>query len=339
MGAAFRSRAGHYGDFALRFLAFFAASLLATSASAIELELPLDCHIGVDCFVQNYVDVDPTPAWKDFACGNLTYEKHDGTDFRLKNFVEMEKGVSVLAVADGVVKGMRDGVPDIGSTKPEVVQNKECGNGVLIDHADGWQTQYCHMKKGSLRVFKGQRVKTGDVLGQVGYSGQTEFPHLHLTVRHNGKVVDPFTNQPVGNGVCNANPEGSIWDPKAGIHYIPTALLGAGFTTQTPEFDGVRHGKFSETSMAKDATSLILWADVMGIQEGDVLQFRMATPQGAVFLSKDQVFANRKVLQFQFVGRGREGAIWLPGTYTGRVILMRKGQQVFQQALTIKVQE
>ena len=323
----------------MKFLSLIASSLIASSAFAFQVEFPLDCKYGVDCFVQNYVDVDPTPEWKDFACGKLTYDKHDGTDIRVRNFVEMERGVGVLAAADGTVRGVRDEMQDIGMEKPDLIKNKECGNGVIIDHGDGWQTQYCHMKKGSLRVFKGQQVKVGDVLGQVGYSGQTAFPHLHLTVRHNGKVVDPFTNEPVGNGVCNAIAQGSIWDPKIGMRYIPTALLGAGFTTQTPEADGVRHGKFYETTMAKDAPLLILWSDIMGIQEGDILQFRMMTPTGVVFVSKDEAFANQKVLQFNFVGSKRIGTGWLPGSYTGSITLLRKGQELFRQPLSIKVQQ
>ncbi len=321
----------------MKLVSFIASLFFASSAFAFQVAFPLDCQLGVNCFVQNYVDVDPTPEWKDFACGKMAYDKHDGTDIRLRNFVDMENGVGVLAAADGTIRGVRDEIQDIGMEKPDLIKNKECGNGVIIDHEGGWQTQYCHMKKGSLRVFKGQQVKVGDVLGQVGYSGQSVFPHLHLTVRHNGKVVDPFTNEPVGNGVCNANAQGSIWDPKAGMRYIPTALLGAGFTTQTPDADGVRRGKFNETTMAKDAPFLIVWTDIMGIQEGDMLQFRMTTPTGATFVSKDEAFANQKVLQFNFVGSKRIGANWLPGTYTGSVALIRNGQELFRQALGIKV--
>ena len=323
----------------MRFLLFIAASLIALSAFAFELELPLDCQYGVNCFVQNYVDVDPSPEWKDFSCGKLTYNGHDGTDFRLKTFVDMERGVPVLAAADGVVKGMRDEMEDTGLDKPELIKNKECGNGLVIEHAEGWKTQYCHMKKGSLRVFKGQHVKVGDVLGQVGYSGQTAFPHLHLSVWHNGKVVDPFTSEPLGNGVCNANPTGGVWDKRAGLHYIPTALLAAGFSTQEPDENGVLHGKFNQSNMAKDAPFLLAWVSVMGIKDGDLLQFRMNAPDGTQFFSKDEAFANPKATQFNYAGRKRIGANWLPGTYTGTVTLLRAGQPVFSQPLAINVEK
>ena len=100
----------------------------------------------------------------------------------------------MLAAAAGVVKAVRDGVADVnvrvigfGS-----VAGHECGNGVVIAHDGGWETQYCHLAKGSVRCTTGERVETGTPLGLVGLSGQTEFPHLHFSVRHNGATVDPF---------------------------------------------------------------------------------------------------------------------------------------------------
>ena len=59
---------------------------------------------------------------------------------------------------------------------------------MLIDHGGGWRTQYCHMRQGSVRVRKGDRVRDRQRLGTIGLSGKTEFPHLHLSVRFRGKV-------------------------------------------------------------------------------------------------------------------------------------------------------
>ena len=48
----------------------------ATTVPAIELEKPIDCQPGLDCFVQNYVDLAPGTEYKDKTCGPLTYDKH-----------------------------------------------------------------------------------------------------------------------------------------------------------------------------------------------------------------------------------------------------------------------
>ena len=122
-----------------------------------------------------------------------------------------------LPPADGTVKGMRDGVADIffKKAKPQDVAGRECGNGVIIDHGGGWETQYCHMKQGSVHVAKGQTVKRGDQLGEVGFSGMADFAHVHLTVRHDGKVVDPFLPDSVG-GACLREASGpGLWEPAA----------------------------------------------------------------------------------------------------------------------------
>ena len=78
------------------------------------LALPLDCTLGESCFIQNYVDDDPGPGAADFTCGALTYDGHKGTDFALTSIAAMEAGVTVRAAAPGVVRGVRDGMPDTG---------------------------------------------------------------------------------------------------------------------------------------------------------------------------------------------------------------------------------
>ena len=317
-------------------LSLIVSSLVATSANALEFASPVDCKIGVECFIQNYVDVDPSPEWQDFSCGKLSYNGHDGTDFRVKNFVEMQRGVAVLAAAEGTVMGVRDGIEDNGMKDPQYIKNKECGNGVMVNHSDGWQSQYCHMRKGSVRVFKGQRVKTGDVLGYIGFSGQTAFPHLHITIRKDGKAMDPFTQELVGQGTCAITPRADIWKDDAGIAYIPTALLGAGFSTQAPDAEGIRHGKFNESSMKQDAPLLVAWADIMGIRAGDKLQLKIISPDGAIFFEKEEMYANPKAVQFTFAGRKRQGSEWAVGNYTGSATLIRDSKEIFRQPLGIR---
>lgn len=63
----------------------------------------------------------------------------------------MEEGAVVVAAAPGRVRGVRDGVSDasVRDTGTEAVKDRECGNGVLIEHGDGWETQYCHLQRAS----------------------------------------------------------------------------------------------------------------------------------------------------------------------------------------------
>ena len=56
------------------------------------------------------------------------------------------------------------------------------GNYVLIDHGKSEYSFYAHLQPGSVRVHKGDRVKSGDVIGKLGSSGNSTEPHLHFHV-------------------------------------------------------------------------------------------------------------------------------------------------------------
>lgn len=174
---------------------------------------PIDCRLGEDCFIQNYVDADGGPGGAaDFTCGGLSYDGHKGTDFAVQSHAAALAGVSVLSAAPGVVKAVRDGVADHWRAAPMEFppDGQDCGNGLVIDHGGGWETQYCHLRAGSLAVQKGQRVAMGGaVLGQVGMSGRTEFPHLHLSIRKDGAIVDPFNTDDIVS--CGEAGDDQLW--------------------------------------------------------------------------------------------------------------------------------
>lgn len=63
---------------------------------------------------------------------------------------------------------------------------------VMIKHANGISTMYCHMKQGSIRVYSGQKVVRGQAIGQIGGTGNVTGPHLHYEVKVNGRNVNPM---------------------------------------------------------------------------------------------------------------------------------------------------
>jgi hypothetical protein len=93
-------------------------------------------------------------------------------------------GDEALAVADGTVVVSLDGLPEqVPGTYPEGIPIAEAdGNSVVIDIGDGFFVNYAHFQTGSVRVKVGDRVRTGDVLGIVGNSGNSVAPHLHVHV-------------------------------------------------------------------------------------------------------------------------------------------------------------
>jgi murein DD-endopeptidase MepM/ murein hydrolase activator NlpD/ketosteroid isomerase-like protein len=95
-------------------------------------------------------------------------------------------GADVLAVADGIVASVKDGIPENvpGATSRAVPITLETvgGNSVILDLGGGRYAFYAHLVPGSLRVKTGDRVKRGQLLGLVGNSGNSTGPHLHFHI-------------------------------------------------------------------------------------------------------------------------------------------------------------
>jgi len=317
------------------------AGLAGGAATAAEpsLALPLDCAYGRTCFIQNYVDRDPGPGHIDHACGRLTYDGDGGTDFRLRDYVEMERGYRVLAAAAGTVRATRDGMADVSVRDGGMaaVRGREAGNSVVLDHGGGWTTQYSHLKRGSVAVRTGETVTAGQMLGLVGLSGRTEFPHVELKVRFEGAEVDPFVGkdrvQPCGD------PKSPMWTPEvaATLAYMPTGLLGAAFAGGRPEPEAARRGAFRLGNTVPDPDALVLWVDLFGVQAGDVEAFTIRAPDGRALLETREPLASSKVSWFAFAGARRPQSGWVPGGYLGAYELTRSGVVVVRTELAVTI--
>ncbi|MBB6250221.1 M23 family metallopeptidase [Nitrospirillum iridis] len=100
-------------------------------------------------------------------------------------------GQPILAVADGVIESIRDGLPDNVPGQPaaqKATLDTIAGNQVIL-HIGGVYVVYAHLIPGSIAVRPGQAVRRGQVLGRLGNSGQSDAPHLHLQVGDQGHVA------------------------------------------------------------------------------------------------------------------------------------------------------
>lgn len=61
---------------------------------------------------------------------------------------------------------------------------------VVVDHGDDYRSYYGHLY--GFYVDVGQRVERGDLLGQLGTTGNSTGPHLHFEMRHKGLSLDPL---------------------------------------------------------------------------------------------------------------------------------------------------
>jgi murein DD-endopeptidase MepM/ murein hydrolase activator NlpD len=93
-------------------------------------------------------------------------------------------GQEAIAVADGTVVKVTDGVPQQkpGVFPKNITPAEADGNAVILDIGGGNFALYGHFQPDSVRVKEGERVKRGEVLGLVGNSGNSLAPHLHFHV-------------------------------------------------------------------------------------------------------------------------------------------------------------
>ena len=94
---------------------------------------------------------------------------HSGIDF------EAKPGQPVFATAEGIVE--------------KASWYYSYGNTVIINHENGYETLYGHLTR--LDVEEGQRVKSGDLIGNAGSTGRSTGTHLHYEIIKNGKKLNP----------------------------------------------------------------------------------------------------------------------------------------------------
>ena len=297
-----------------------------------KLSLPVACSPGETCFIQSYVDLDPSSDARDYRCGSATYDGHKGVDFRLASAAVAQEGVAVRAAADGTVKRMRDGMEDVfitAATRAEVTP-RGCGNSAVIDHGGGWQTIYCHMRKGSLAVRPGDAVSRGQRIGEVGYSGLAEFAHLHLMVMHNGVVIDPASGLRVGDACASGATSGTtaaLWDATAAtsFSYRNGEFIGAGFSARQI---GTRELEIDHRVMPPDAASkaLLFYARLTNLRANDRISMSVTGPNGFAVKHVSEPLGRNKATYVTFAGRRLRATRWPAGNYEGKAELIRGGE-------------
>ena len=315
--------------------------LSAASALALELRLPADCTLGEDCFLQQFADMKDGDGAVDPFCGIATYEGHDGVDLRILSLKDIAQSVPVVAVADGEVLRGRDGVEDsLVNTEAErkAIMPKACGNGVVIAHADGVETQYCHLRKGSIVVEPGQKLKSGDKIGDIGASGLAQFPHVHLTVRVDGAEVDPLTGRKVGDG-CIADPSEAkpLFAPgiMAKIKPLEPSILGLGMAGDVFKYEDLVISGAPETAMRSDPAR-VAWVWLANLKTGDRLRIGLSGPDGQrVVENTTEPLDKTKAVYFSYTGK-KGGPD--PGRYKVDVAVIRDGKPLVSRMREIEVE-
>ncbi|HXZ32185.1 MAG TPA: M23 family metallopeptidase [Terriglobales bacterium] len=130
--------------------------------------------------------------WSDLFDGPLPAShvppRHDGAT-RNENWWGW--GEPVLAVADGEITEIVDGIPDnTPRTLPPVTLDNIAGNHIILKIAANRYVTYAHLQNGSIKVRLHDRVQRGTTLALLGNSGNTTGAHLHMQVTDRNSVLE-----------------------------------------------------------------------------------------------------------------------------------------------------
>ena len=296
-----------------------------------KLSLPIDCTLRENCWLVNLVDIDLGPGRRDYLCGKNTYDNHKGIDIGIRDLQAMENGVGVLAVAPGIVTAVRDGMADKFPDQT-LRRNKNiyCGNGLIVRHSHGWETQYCHLRKGSITVKPGIKVNRGQKIGLVGQSGMAEFPHIHLSVRHSGNIIDPFSSAQVNasaNPNCNASSK-ALWTKKAAraLSVSMTSFFNAGFASIKPTQQQIGKGIYRSKTLPRNSPLLIFWVQAWWVRKGDIINLKIIGPSGRELINNTSKIKKLQSRHMRYAGKRRRKTLWKTGEYTGIGDLIRKSE-------------
>ena len=177
-----------------RWLSIVSASLLSLSLAPVAGQRaignqPSSVAVGTSIWhngsfpVENFQGYTSPFGYRSSPTGGYSTEFHTGLDFAAPtgSYIRSWWSGKVISVSD----------------------NTACGTSVRVQ-SGSWIHVYCHMKgyvgkdsrgrytvDGGLRIRQGQTVRAGQRIGRVGMTGRTTGPHLHWTLKYQGKLVDP----------------------------------------------------------------------------------------------------------------------------------------------------
>lgn len=305
----------------------FLPALCIYAQQSFQLQFPVRCSMNQNCWIINYVDDDSSGNWHDYKGGRQTYNEHTGTDIAIKNISQMRQGVDVIATASGTVVATRDGIQDKNALSQDLsqLQNIACGNRVAIKTGE-WITDYCHMKNGSIRVKKGDYVSTGQTIGQIGMSGLTEFPHLHISVQQGNQFFDPFTGlERYSKGYKNP-----LWNPSVlqQLSYKPHVIYNIGVSNEIPSLLNIRNEKYKNNQISSNSDLLLVWLDTMHVEVNDIIDVSVSNFNGIPYLKQRIVVDKANAKKMFYTGKRKPANGFVKGNYNVQIFFRRPSSDV-----------
>ena len=241
-------------------------------------------------------------------CGKKVSNENKSTHISLGSMNAVAENYAVVAADSGIVKY----AGDIGGF---------CGVRILIEHDRGWETSYCHLKPDPIMVRTGQTVKKGQIIGAIGMTGRTRWPHLSFAVIRNGMIFDPFSGKSNIEG-CSAQSE-PMWNAGYNPPYEPAHVTSLGFHNGVPNPQSVLMGMTNDEAILEQVKVISLWGMMMNVMDGDEIHLQIIAPSGRIEKENIIPITFDKDYMPIFIIANRGNLLWERGIYTGKITIMR----------------
>ena len=286
----------------MRFLiSFFLFALFANYSISQDLVLPIEGIYGEDYIIVNYPDwhfadgpvLVEDGILRDHLCGSKTYDGHQGTDFVITGFPQMDAGVNVLAIEGGEIIHITE---DLFDRETDGIVEFGLGNYIGIYHpSSNTYSYYAHLKMNSVIVEVGDMVVAGETIAQVGSSGNSTDPHLHFELWNPGLLTDP-TIDPWGIP-CDSGT--NLWEssPSYDTSY---AVWDCGFVNYDSVENFIPSTWYSlkerlgiKTSFSTDDPFFTFWALQYGLKIGDQTTLEWYEPNGDLYATSTTAYTTQ----------------------------------------------
>jgi hypothetical protein len=178
------------------------------------------------------------------------------------------------------------------------------------------------MRKGSVTVKTGDKIDRGAKLGEAGYSGMAAFPHVHLTVRKDGKSVDPFNSQDIG---CGAMRE-PLWsqDAKAALSYQLGSIIAWGFLPGPLRMSDLEKSGIPSATPEATWPAAVAYAWAINLKAGDSVTVKLDGPAGMSAINSTMLDRDKAQLM---LFAGKKSPAGLPaGDYRASITVSSGGE-------------
>jgi len=317
-------------------VAVAAGSAYAQNSVTPQLQWPLSCGVGRDCFIQSYPDVT---AWTDpshpvdYKCGQRTEPGSVGTKVIFKDWATALADQEVYTVAPGVVKHVVNLFAD-GEVQTD---DKACGNSVVVDHG-GWESTYCHLKHDSIKVTVGQKIEAADVLAHVGQSGTATEPLLVFYITRDGLPFDPFLNETIAQAKpCDKKALHGAWN--AEVNYVDAANISAGFASRVVNHLEVKaNAALPQRELTAHSPYLVSWVRLQHVMVGDEETFTLTSPLGKVVKQRQQKLPGYSADYLSYVTLRADKEGIARGDWMSHYELKRGGRVILQKNNTVHIE-